>query len=186
MNCQIMKRYWCFACFWTLVNLPPSLVHAFSLNSYTASGPINRVSWNARTYRRPCKLWINPSHGIPKQSLASIDEENANEDRKCLELYQGRANYTSWNITNHEIEQFVSLVGMQTGYFSSWSSYQEVAFLRWLGSRRAYGAVLAFVERVAKRNVFVWTAAISVLSESDDHRDYCFSLLREFTRIAQG
>lgn len=75
-----------------------------------------------------------------------------------------------------DIVDFIRNQDASAQVFRSWSSYDETSFIRLLRDRRAYREIIEFMS-VARKNVYVYTAAISSLASSDDYKKECFRLL---------
>ena len=62
--------------------------------------------------------------------------------------------------------------------FQHWNSYDQTAFVRRLRDQGAQAAILAFLP-VARGNVYLYTAAISALAQSETYQQQALELLGE-------
>jgi len=63
-----------------------------------------------------------------------------------------------------------------------WSSHEETDFIRTLRDHKAYRAIDLFTKHLARKNVFIYTAAIASLATADEYKAAALQLLDEMER----
>ena len=78
----------------------------------------------------------------------------------------------------HSPQAMAEYITTHNHTFQNWNSYDQTAFVRRLRDQGAQAAILAFLP-IARGNVYLYTAAISALAQSETYQQQALELLGE-------
>jgi hypothetical protein len=162
-------------------------VLAHLLSCFNANAlQLSRRGWNPKTCSIVCSK--SSSRGASHDGERDLDKKSLLRSRSLGKggKREGRRTNSSTRadlsfvMDLHSSDDIVDFILKRDSYdeiFDSWTSYDVTAFIRLLRDRSAYRAILVFLKHIAPWNVYVYTAAISALSGSEEFRKECFVLL---------